>query len=113
LLQELKILKQASLLHINSSDKTAESFQLDRTKIEKAVDGSINDSDWKILNALFDNPNTTNREIADQISLSIEGVKSSLKKMYMLFEITHSRENKRLGLTMKVTHISNDNLEPI
>jgi len=108
LLQEVEILKDKSLISKKVLDSSFEKSQLDRVKIKKAINGSINGTDWKILSLLYKNPHITNREISEQVFLSIEGVKSSLKKMYTLFNIQHSRENKRLGLVITITLLSND-----
>ena len=80
---------------------------LDRTKIDAAVNRVLNDSDWNVLSLLCKNPTINNREISEQISLSFEGVRSSLKKMYRIFNIQNSSENQRIALVIQAIRISN------
>lgn len=88
--------------------------EIDREKIQAAIDGSINQSDWKILNALFQTPEISNREIAQRVSLSIDGVRSSLRKMYRLFDIDKSTtQNLRIALVLQASRISNSSQQRV
>lgn len=78
---------------------------LSKEKIEEKLDVKLNETDWKILNILYEKPSSSNREIAEFISLSLEGTRSSLKKMYRLFEI-ESAHNMRLTLILKAITFS-------
>ena len=108
LLQEIKFLKTETVIKrvVNSN----ELMQLDKSKIDMNIEGSLNPSDWKILNVLYSNPVISNKEIAAQVSLSIDGVRSSLRKMYRLFDIQKSNENQRIALVIKATKISKTSL---
>jgi DNA-binding MarR family transcriptional regulator len=79
--------------------------EIDRVVIENYIEANLNESDWAIMKALYDNPAISNKVLADQISLSVEGAKSSLKKMYSLFEIPLSR-NMKLALILKVINLT-------
>lgn len=110
LLKEIETIKAETTTKkaIGGGISSSARAEIDREKIEAAVDGTINQSDWKILNALFQNPGLSNREIANTVSLSIDGVRSSLRKLYRLFEIEKSsNQNQRIALILKASRISN------
>lgn len=83
-------------------------FALNKEKIEKAINTKIGESSWMILNLIFKNPSISNKEIAKEVSLSLEGVSSSLRRMYQAFDIRTS-SNKKITLIMKVTRLSFEN----
>ncbi|MFT6243403.1 MAG: hypothetical protein ACJA0U_001503 [Salibacteraceae bacterium] len=109
--------EQAKLLHQFNSLKKApkekylnsylypKEVTLDRKKIEEATSIKLNESDWKIIHQLIEFPSISNIDLANQVSLSVEGTRSSLKKMYRNFEIPSSR-NMRLTLVIKLIYIS-------
>ncbi len=106
LLNQIKSLKKklsAPSLTVPISDR--KSFSLNRKLIEKAINSKIGESSWNILNLLFNNPSISNKEIAEEVSLSIEGVSSSLRRMYQAFDIKTS-SNKKITLIMKATRLS-------
>ena len=80
---------------------------LDRDKLIAHIDANLNESDWIIIQTLYKDPAISNKELADLVALSVEGTKSSLKKMYKHFEIPSSRSMK-LSLIIKVIAISQD-----
>ncbi len=102
LINQIEGLKKKALLH---KDKEANQG-LNRSKVESAIDAKLNDTDWKILESLFTNPVITNKELAAEVFLSLDGTNSSLGKMYKLFELKRSNNNK-LNLVVKATSISN------
>ncbi|PCJ01499.1 MAG: hypothetical protein COB15_00850 [Flavobacteriales bacterium] len=105
LLHKIELLKQKSLVK-NIVDNLEEPKQLlDKTKIEDAIDAKLNETDWKILNTLLNNPMIDNKSLAEQVHLSYQGTSSSLRKMYKLFELKSSNNNK-LNLVVKATDIS-------
>ena len=57
-----------------------------------------------ILKLLFENPSISNKEIANEVSLSLEGVSSSLRRMYAAFDIK-TPGNKKVELILKVMQI--------
>jgi len=110
LLQEIKLLKVDAIIKLASRDDLNQQLILDKVKIEQTINNSLNPSDWSILVALYNNPSIGNREIADEVSLSVAGVRSSLKKMYNFFYINKS-SNQRVILVMEATKISNNSLK--
>lgn len=79
--------------------------QMDKVLLEKHVQANLNESDWAIIQVIYENPAISNKVLAERITLSVEGTKSSLKKMYSLFEIPSSR-NMKLALILKVINVS-------
>ncbi|MFZ1808691.1 MAG: tetratricopeptide repeat protein [Cyclobacteriaceae bacterium] len=108
LLQEIKLLKVQAKINLGSITPTEEA-QLDKERIENALKASLNPSDWSILNTLYANPAIGNKEIADIVSLSVEGVRSSLKKMYRYFYIEKTA-NQRVLLVIQAAKLSNPSL---
>ncbi len=109
--QEINLLKtQYTVFHAagDTPATDANPNPLNRKKIELALGGRINDSDWRILTALTANPTLANKELAALVSLSQEGVKSALKKLYRLFELEKSKENQRLSMVIKAIKLSGD-----
>ena len=81
--------------------------KLNREILDAHIGARLNDSDWSVVQNLYSNPSISNKELAENVSLSIEGAKSSLKKMYRLFEIPSSR-NMKLALIIKIIAISKE-----
>lgn len=69
-------------------------FQLVRENIEKAIDRKLNDTDWNVLNILLKEPDISNKEIADKAFMSVDGIGSSLRRMYVYFDIRESKYKK-------------------
>lgn len=96
---------------LNKSIRTTETLvdsnqaTLDKQKIEAKFPDKLNESDWKIIDQLSAHPSISNKDLADRVSLSVEGTRSALKKMYRIFEIPSSR-NMRLTLVIKLMEIS-------
>ena len=80
------------------------SFSLNKNALEDYIERRLNESDWKILMTLFNDPLISNRKISEEVALSIEGVSSSLRKMYKLFKIEESGQ-KKLSLVKKTLRI--------
>lgn len=78
---------------------------LDKAKIEQTINAKLGTSSWGILKLMVENPSISNKEIARQVSLSVEGVSSSLRRMYASFEVKTS-SNKRIALVMKALELS-------
>ncbi len=83
---------------------------LDKEKIEKAINAKLGMSSWEILKLMVSNPSISNKEIAKQVSLSVEGVSSSLRRMYASFEVKAS-SNKRIALVMRALLLSEKPLD--
>lgn len=102
LLQEIDKLKQQN----QSAVALSSGFKLDRKKIEKAVNKKLNETDWNVLNILLNDPVVTNKKIAELAFLSVEGISSSLRRMYVSFDIKESKYMK-ISLLMEAMKISN------
>lgn len=83
-------------------------FQLVREKIEHAINRKLNETDWKVLNVLLGNPVITNKEIAEQVFMSVDGIGSSLRRMYEYFNIKESKY-KKISLLLEAVKYSNSN----
>ena len=83
-------------------------IKINRNKVNSAIESKLNETDWKVLDILYQNPIATNKQIAGKIYLSVEGVRSSLKKMYRLYNIQQSAENQKIALTIAVMKISGE-----
>lgn len=82
-------------------------FKLCKEAIEKRIGAKLNLSSWNILNAILEDPTISNRDIASQVFLSVEGVSSALRKMYVQFQInSDSTQNKKIALLTEVIKIS-------
>lgn len=107
LLHRIELLNKKLTAQTISSPKKNKELTLDRVKIENHITGKLGESSWIILNLIFKNPSISNKEIASEVSLSLEGVSSSLRRMYSVFEINSSNSNKKIALIMKIVQISN------
>ncbi|MBN2681226.1 MAG: tetratricopeptide repeat protein [Bacteroidales bacterium] len=103
LLNELKIVKTETI--INKSVDDLKDGKIDRNKIDNATNCKLNETDWKIINILYKNPLLTNKLIANEIFLSVDGVRSSLRKMYSLFEI-EKVDNQKIALVIEIMKLS-------
>lgn len=86
--------------------KTLENKTLNREKIEASIDSKLNQTDWKVLNALLNQPTITNKEIAAMLFLSVPGIRSSLQKMYRSFDISGTSGSRRIALVLAAIEIS-------
>ena len=84
----------------------AKKFQLDIEKIQRHIDRKLNNTDQKVLNVLLEDPVITNKDIANKVFLSIDGVGSSLRRMYEYFNIKESKY-KKISLLLEALKISN------
>ena len=100
LLEEIKVLKNQNLTVV-SYDK----FELNKEKIDRYINRVLNETDWSILQILLDNPIVMNKEISEKAMLSVDGVGSSLRRMYDYFEIRDTKY-KKIALLNKVIKIS-------
>ena len=104
LLAEIERLKQK-----NNSAVTlqAQKFQLVRSKIEASTNRKLNETDWNVLNILLDDPVISNKGIAEKAFLTVDGIGSSLRRMYVSFDIKQSKY-KKISLLMEAIKISNN-----
>lgn len=105
LIQQIEQLKkQQATLSISAASEVQE-LGLDKAKLEQAIGSKLGESSWLILNLLFQQPDISNKAIAKEVSLSVEGVSSSLRRMYNSFELEGSH-NKKVALITKAVRIS-------
>jgi len=60
-----------------------------------------------VLTILLEDPTISNKEIADKASMSIDGISSSLRRMYEYFEIKESKY-KKISLLLEAVKSSNN-----
>lgn len=103
LLEEIKRLKSdnTSSLVVQPNE-----FQLVREKIEQHINRNLNETDWNVLNILLKEPDISNKEIAEKAYMSIDGIGSSLRRMYFYFDIKESKY-KKISLIMEAIKASN------
>ncbi len=103
LLEELEHLKKTnvSTIAVNSGK-----FELDKDNIELSLDRKINQTDWTVLQILLEDPVIPNKEIAEKAFLSVDGIGSSLRRMYEYFEIKESKY-KKISLLLDAIKRSN------
>ena len=80
--------------------------ELVREKIEHSINRNLNETDWKVLNLLLDDPVITNKEIAEKACMSVDGIGSSLRRMYEYFEIKETKY-KKISLLLEAIKTSN------
>jgi ATP/maltotriose-dependent transcriptional regulator MalT len=104
LLAEIDTLKRKEKLNllVDSSN-----FELNQERIHKSIGRKLNKTDWGVLNVLLDNPEVSNKEISEKVFLSIDGIGSSLRRMYVFFAIKETKYKKVL-LIKKAIEISKD-----
>lgn len=102
LLEEIERLKNFSSANAIGAPQA---FELDKTLIEISIGQKLNETDWKILNILLNEPAITNREIAEKAFLSVDGIGSALRRMYLYFDIKDSKY-KKTELIREVIKIS-------
>lgn len=80
----------------------SEKSTLNRGNIEKSIGRQLNETDWKVLNILLDNPTIQNKKIAEIACMSVDGIGSSLRRMYNYFKITETKYKKIVLLSSAV-----------
>lgn len=102
LLEEIKKLKNndTTNLVVNPNE-----FELIREKIELAINKKLNDTDWNVLNILLKEPDISNKEIAEKAFMSVDGIGSSLRRMYLYFDIKESKY-KKISLITEAIKVS-------
>ncbi len=106
LLQEIEILKKSDS---NGLKISKDPLPLDRVAIEKHINRSINETDWKVLNILLNDPSISNNEIAKLAYMSIDGIGSSLRRMYEYFELKDTKY-KKIALIIKAINICKEQM---
>ncbi len=103
LLREIEDLKRKGE---GAQNQLVGTFELDKDKLERFLEKRLNETDWAVLNVLLENPVISNKELAERVFLSSDGVGSYLRRMYVMFDIAESKYMK-IGLLLKAIKISN------
>ena len=93
LLLEINALKRKEKLTLLVD---ASNFELNKEKIQASINRKLNKTDWSVLNVLLNNPEASNKEISEKVFLSIDGIGSSLRRMYQFFELKETKYKKVL-----------------
>jgi tetratricopeptide (TPR) repeat protein len=102
LLDEIKSLKENKV----STIVEPKDFELSKQKIDDHLKRVLNETDWKVLLILLDNPMVLNKEIAEKSNMSLDGISSSLRRMYDYFEVKDTKY-KKISLIHSAIKISN------
>lgn len=102
LLQELNMLKKQAGKVVGIDNNGG----LNKQQLETALDKKMNETDWNVLNILLEDPVISNKELADRAYMSIDGIGSSLRRMYEYFDIPSSKYMK-IALLLKAIKLSN------
>ena len=104
LLAEIDTLKRKEKLNLLVD---ASNFELNKEKIQASINRKLNKTDWSVLNVLLQNPEASNKEISEKVFLSIDGIGSSLRRMYQFFDLKETKYKKVL-LIKRAIEISKD-----
>ncbi len=102
LLKEINSLKAAQTRNMAMNLTTLED---QRPAIEQSLGRELNETDWRVLKILLDDPTITNQAIADQACLSVDGIGSSLRRMYTYFDVKETKY-KKIGLVHAVAQVA-------
>jgi tetratricopeptide (TPR) repeat protein len=102
LLSEIEELKRNKGTDISIDQGT---FSLNRSRLEMHIGKNLNETDWSVLNSLLKDPGISNKDLAKHVFLSVDGVGSSLRRMYELFNIKESKYMK-ITLLMEAIKLS-------
>ena len=97
--QKLRIALLEEINNLKSNDSTnfvinSNEYELNRDKIELFINKKLNETDWNVLNILLKEPDVSNKEIAEKAFMSVDGIGSSLRRMYLYFDIKESKYKK-------------------
>lgn len=114
LLNQLDKLKSAVVKDLVLADdpQITPSPAIHRPQIEQNISSKLNDTDWAILLALYQTPMLTNKALAQKVNKSFEGVRSSLKKMYRLFDLNDINGSRKAALIIKAIEFSGAETQP-
>lgn len=102
---ELDTLKQQLLAQTTLSADHKSIPGIDKAKIESAIDSRLGESAWRIIDLVIENPAVSNKELAAEMNLSLDGVSSALRRIYAAFALKGSG-NKKVLLARKVVEIN-------
>ena len=87
-------------------------FELHRDRIEASLERALNETDWNVLNILLKDPSSTNAQIAENACLSVDGIGSSLRRMYVYFSVQETKY-KKIALLHKAMNLSAHSEKPM
>jgi tetratricopeptide (TPR) repeat protein len=107
-----ELLSQILVLRSKKTKKMAFEFsglELDFDLLNQSLGRTLNETDCKVLNILLENPSITNRGISEIAHLSVDGIGSSLRRMYEYFGIKETKYKKisLLHAAMKICERKN------
>ena len=107
-----ELLSQIDVLRSNKTKNLSFEYaalKLDFDLLNQTLGRTLNETDCKVLNILLDNPTITNQEIAGKAHLSVDGIGSSLRRMYVYFGIKETKYKKisLLHAAMKICERQN------
>jgi tetratricopeptide (TPR) repeat protein len=104
--QELyKQTEKIEAIDVNELAINTNEFELIREKIERTIDRKLNATDWNVLNILLKEPEVSNKDIAEKAFMSVDGIGSSLRRMYLYFDIKETKY-KKIALIMEAIKAS-------
>ena len=92
-----ELLSQIHILRSKKTKNMAFEFSglvLDFDVLNQSIGRTLNETDCKVLNILLENPSITNRGISEIAHLSVDGIGSSLRRMYEYFGIKETKYKK-------------------
>jgi tetratricopeptide (TPR) repeat protein len=104
-----ELLEEIARLKLENNNKlvvNAIEFQLNREAIERSIQRKLNETDWNVLTILLKEPEIANKEIAEKAFMSVDGIGSSLRRMYGYFDVKESKY-KKISLIMEAIKASN------
>jgi len=107
-----KLLSQIDVLRSKKTKKLAfehSGIELDFDLLNQSLGRTLNETDCKVLNILLENPSITNKGISEIVHLSVDGIGSSLRRMYEYFGIKETKYKKisLLHTAMKICERQN------
>lgn len=104
-LEKYRIAAESSPEEVESAHAPLDTFHLDRAKIEERIGRKLNETDWSVLTLLAEDPVLANKEIAERAFISVDGLGSALRRMYVYFEVKESKY-KKISLLLEAVKLS-------
>ena len=106
-LQKIEFLKEQLVAESISQTGENQGVSLNKEKIENYLGKTIGESSWSILLTLYNSPSIGNKELADQVHLSVSGLRSSLSRLYKHFKVdTENTQSKKVAMLSQAIKIS-------
>ena len=108
----LKKIEDLKATQMRTTPMSLPSLSGSREYIESTLGRTLNETDWNVLNILLDDPTITNQGIAERAFMSIDGIGSSLRRMYGYFEVQETKY-KKIALVHAVAELALKAREPL